>query len=157
MPSPPKVGMAQRWVSVVMSKVSSQDNFVAYVAAAVVVSLVSIFVFTWSQTRTNVPAKPEVSYSKFGPYVVENQNYSVTATITVQTSREDASWPNSNRQTLNVIFKKVLANIDAKTLKSPNNLQLIQDALIKGCDDAMPAKHVQAVLLTDFVIEPNGS
>jgi len=140
-----------------MSKTSSQDNLFAYVAAAVVVSLVAIFVFTWSKARSVDSFRPEVAYSKFGPYQVETQNFSITASIAVQTSRGDATWPDSNRQTLNVIFKKVLAATDMKILKSPNGLQQLQEALTAGCNAEMHAQHVQAILLTDFVVEPRNN
>ncbi|HSY28443.1 MAG TPA: hypothetical protein VK832_13120 [Burkholderiaceae bacterium] len=136
-----------------MSNAVAQDNFVAYVAAAVVVSLVSIFVFTWSQTRSNAPPVPEISYSQFGPYQIETQNFSISASLAVETTRDDAAWPNSNRQTLNIIFKKVLADTDMKTLKAVNGLQLLQDALTRGCDTELHTKYVKAVLLTDFVVQ----
>jgi len=57
------------------------------------------------------------------------------------------------RQTLNIIFKKVLADTDVKTLKAANGLQLLQDALTKGCDTELHTKNVKAVLLTDFVVQ----
>jgi flagellar basal body-associated protein FliL len=148
---------AQCLVSVIMSKAVSQDNLVAYVAAAVVVSLVSIFVFTWSQTRSNSPPTREVSYSQFGPYQIETQNFSISASLAVETDRDDASWPNSNRQTLNIIFKKVLADTDVKTLKAANGLQLLQDALTKGCATELHTKNVKAVILTDFVVQTRDS
>lgn len=140
-----------------MSKASSQDNFFAYVAAAVVVSLVSIFVFTWSQVRTVAPARPEVAYSKFGPYQIENQNFSISTTITVQTGLGDARWPISNRQNLNVIFRKVLADTDLKTLRSPHGLQQLQDSLTKACNTEMHTTAVQAVWLTDFAVQERNS
>ena len=109
--------------------------------------------FTWSQTRPPALPTPNVSYSKFGPYQIETQNFSITTTISVQTSRGDAAWPNSNRQTINVIFRKVLAATDVKTLKSPNRLQLLQNALTEACNTEMHTKYVQAVWLTDFVVQ----
>jgi flagellar basal body-associated protein FliL len=140
-----------------MSKATSQDNFVAYITAAVVVSLVCIFVFTWSQTRSRSQARPEFSYSLFGPYQIETQNFSISASLAVQTSRGDAGWPNSNRQTLNIIFRKVLADTDLKTIKAPDGLQRLQDALTKGCDTELHTNLVQAVLLTDFVVQSRDS
>lgn len=137
-------------------KADTQDNFFAYVAAAVVVVLVVIFVFTWSQTRSH-SNEPQVSFSPFGPYQIETEKLSISASLSVQTSRSDASWPNSNRQTLNNIFKRILATTDPKVLKTANGLQQLQDALTKGCDDELHTNYVQAVLLTDFVAQSRDS
>jgi flagellar basal body-associated protein FliL len=140
-----------------MSKASSQDNFVAYVAATVVVALAAIFIFTWSQVRNVNQIKPTVAYAKFGPYQVETQNYSLTVSLAVQTSIADSDWANDNRQLLNVILKKILANIDIQAAKAPNGLQSVQDALRQGCNAGMSTNIVQAVLLTNFVFQAQDS
>ncbi|MDR3482130.1 MAG: flagellar basal body-associated FliL family protein [Burkholderiaceae bacterium] len=144
-------------MSSAISKASSQDNFVAYIAAVVVLSLVAIFVFTWSQTRTVEPARPQISYTKFGPYQIETQNFSIATTLAVQTSSSDSRWPTSNKDVLNVIFRKVLAGTDMKTLRSPNGLQSLQEALTEASNNAMHTNFVQAVWLTDFVFQARDS
>jgi hypothetical protein len=133
-----------------LDKARTQDNFFAYIVAAIVVGAVVVFVIVWSQIRSNSPAIPDVSYSKFGPYQIETQRVSITATLTVQTSSYDADWPNINRKTLNTIFKKVLAETDVKILRDPNGVQLLQDALKKACVTEMHVDNVEAVFLTDF-------
>jgi flagellar basal body-associated protein FliL len=121
-----------------MSKANSQDNFVAYIAA-VVVALAGIFIFAWSHLNVSFtnPAKPQIAYAQFGP-------------LDVQTSTGDAEWTIRNRALLNVIFKKILADTDANTVKAPNGMQILQDALRKGANAAMGTQNVQAVLLTGF-------
>ena len=141
-----------------MSKTTERDNFFAYAAATVVVCLAVIFFFTWSQTRAHTrTVEPEVSYAPFGPFQIETQKLSISASLAVQTSRADASWPNSNREILNTVFKHVLESTDPNVLKSPKGLQQLQDALTKGCDDELHTDMVQAVLLTDFVAQSRDS
>jgi flagellar basal body-associated protein FliL len=133
-----------------LDKARTQDNFFAYIVAAIVVALVVVFVIVWSQVRSNAPATPEVSYSKFGPYQIETQHFSITATLSVQTSQDDADWPNTNRKTLNTLFKKVFLETDAKVLRDPNGVQILQDALKKESEAEFHTHSVQAVYLTDF-------
>lgn len=140
-----------------MSQATERDNFFAYAAAVVVVCLAAIVLFTWSQVRSH-KAEPEVSFSPFGPYQIETQDLSISAKLAVQTSRADASWPNSNRETLNTVFKHILESTDPKILKTPNGLQQLQDALTQGCNAELhSSKYVQAVLLTDFVAQSRDS
>jgi hypothetical protein len=113
--------------------------------------------FTWSQVRSH-KVEPEVSFSAFGPYQIETQDLSISAKLAVQTSRGDASWPNSNRETLNTVFKRILESTDPKILKDPHGLQQLQDALTEGCNAELhSSKYVQAVLLTDFVAQSRDS
>lgn len=139
-----------------MSQTTERDNFFAYTAATVVVCLAAIFIFTWSQTRSR-RVEPEVSFSAFGPYQIETQDLSISAKLAVQTSRADASWPNSNRETLNTVFKHILEATDPKILKGPHGLQQLQDQLTQGCNEELHTKYVQAVLLTDFVAQSRDS
>jgi hypothetical protein len=140
-----------------MSTADSRDNLFAYTAAVVVLCLVCIFLFVWTQGRMNGVARPDVSFSQFGPYQIETQHLSISVSLAVQTSRGDASWPNSNRQTLNVLFKKLLSDTSPKALKMPNGLQTLQDNLTKECNAELHNKYVQAVLLTDFVAQERDS
>jgi len=135
-----------------MSKTGSQDNFVAYIAAAVVIGLVGVFVLTWNHLKSPT-VSTGIAYAKFGPYRVETQTFALSATLVVQTDTGDADWPNRHKDALNVIFRKVLADTDAGTIKSPNRMQLLQDALTRASNTGLNTKVVQSVLLTDFTFE----
>lgn len=137
-----------------MATARSQDNFVAYIAAGVVVCVVAIVGFTWNQVRIAHDAtRPHVAYAKFGPYQIENQSFALRASLAVQTSLDDSSWPDKNRKALDVVFKQVLNDIDPNSIKSPNRLETLQNALVKGCSNTFKTPTVQAVLLTDFTFQ----
>jgi|GEM_PF-3457199 flagellar basal body-associated protein FliL len=132
----------------------TQDNFVAYIAAAVVICLAGIFLFTWSQVRAAHDAnKPHVAFTKFGPYQIESQAFAMNASLVVETSLDDSSWAEKNRKDLDIVFKRVLADADAKSLRSPKNLSTLQDTLVKTCDSTFGGHVVQAILFTDFTYE----
>jgi flagellar basal body-associated protein FliL len=133
-----------------LDKARTEDNFFAYITAAIVVGLVIAFVIVWSVVRSNSPASADISYEKFGPYQIEAQHYSISATLSVQTNHSDSDWPKMNRKSLNTIFKTVLAQTDVKIFKEPNGEQQLQDALKKACEIEMHTNKVQAVVLTDF-------
>jgi len=133
-----------------MAKSGTQDNFVAYVAAAVVIVLVSIFVLSWNHVKSS---GSDVAYVKVGPYRVDTQAFALTATLSVQMKAGNEDWANDHRQELNIIFKKVLAESDPSVIKAPNRLELLQKALTKAANSAMHTNVVQAVLVTDFTSE----
>ena len=136
------------------AKARTRDNFVAYIAAAVVICLAAIFLFTWNHVRASHDAtKPHVAYAKFGPYQIESQAFAMHASLVVQTSMDDADWPDKNRKDLDVVFKRVLANADPKVIRSPENLSTLQDTLVKSCDSTFSNHVVQAVMFTDFTYQ----
>jgi len=145
-------------VSIVMlDKARTQDNFFAYITAAIAVGLVIAFVVVWSVVRSNSPPAADISYAKFGPYQIETQRYSINVTLSVQTTQGDSDWPAKNRKMLNTIFKTVLAQTDVKIFKDPNGEQQLQDALKKACETEMHTNTVQAVVLTDFSFQTRDS
>jgi len=138
----------------VKAQVRTQDNLVAYIAAAVVVCLAAIFLVTWTQTRNAHDAtKPQVAYTKFGPYQIESQAFAMHVSLVVQTSLDDSSWPEKNRKDLDVVLKRTLANVDPKVIRSPNNLTKLQDIIVKACDATFNNQVVQTILITDFTYQ----
>lgn len=145
MAKPPVKGKAQA---------RAQDNFVAYIAAGVVICLAAIFLFTWAQVRASHDAtKPHVAFAKFGPYQIESQAFAMNATLVVETSLDDSGWADKNRKDLDIVFKRVLADADAKSLRSPNSLSTLQDTLVKTVDSTFGNHVVQGVLFTDFTYQ----
>jgi flagellar basal body-associated protein FliL len=136
------------------AQVRSRDNFVAYIAAAVVVCLAAIFLFTWNQVRASHDiTKPHVAFTKFGPYQIESQAFAMRVSLVVQTSLDDSSWPEKNRKDLDVVFKRALADADPKIVRSPNNLTTLQDVIVKACNSTFNNHVVQAVMFTDFTYQ----
>jgi flagellar basal body-associated protein FliL len=137
------------------SNAKSTDNFLVYLIAVVVLGLAAISLFVWSHNRkSDHVVVTRLTYSKFGPYQVEAQNYSIAASLSVQTDADDADWAKENQKSLDTVFKKLLAdNVDSGTLKTPNGLQTLQDALAKGSNAALGTNRVRTVLLTDFTTQ----
>lgn len=137
------------------SNAKSTDNFLVYLIAVVVLGLAAISLFVWSHNRkSDHVVVTRLTYSKFGPYQVEAQNYSIAASLSVQTDADDADWAKENQKSLDTVFKKLLAdNVDSGTLKTPNGLQNLQDALAKGSNAALGTNRVRIVLLTDFTTQ----
>ncbi|HEX7641780.1 MAG TPA: hypothetical protein VF472_06140 [Burkholderiaceae bacterium] len=132
----------------------TQDNFVAYVAAAVVVCLAAIFLFTWNQVRVAHDAvKPHVAFTKFGPYRIESQAFAMNASLVVETSTDNANWADDNRKDLDVVFKRALSDADPKVVRAPNNLPALQDILLKSVESTFGGHVVHAILFTDFTYE----
>ncbi|MBV8634422.1 MAG: hypothetical protein JO002_08040 [Burkholderiaceae bacterium] len=132
----------------------AKDNFVAYIAAAVVVCMAGIFLFTWNQVRAAHDVnKPHVTYTKFGPYRIESQAFAMNASLVVETSLDNSSWAETNRKDLDVVFKRVLSDADPKMMRAPNNLSTLQNTLVKTCDATFGSHVVQDVLITDFNYE----
>ncbi len=137
-----------------MAQARAQDNFVAYIAAAVVVCLAAIFLFTWNQVRAaHDLTKPHVAFIKFGPYQIESQAFAMNASLVVQTSLDDSGWAEKNRKDLDVVFKRVLADADPRVVRARDNLSTLQQMMVKTCESTFNNHTVQAIMFTDFTYQ----
>jgi flagellar basal body-associated protein FliL len=137
-----------------MSIRTSQDNFVAYVSAAIAVVLMVVGMIAWYQFHQTEVVPPTMAYTTFGPYQVQMQELTISASISVQTEAGNGDWAKQNRAKLEVIFQSVLAKVDPEKIKNKHGIEMLQDSLKDAANQDLQTNNVVAVLLTDFLLEP---
>ena len=138
-----------------MSTRNFQDNFVAYIAAMVTIGLIVMGASFWYQLRGNSAATPPMAYTKFGPYEVQVQNSTISASISLETDPDDVDWVRQNRASLDVIFQSVLAKADPQRLGGEYTIEMMQDALLDAANQDLHTNNLKiAVILTDFLLLP---
>lgn len=117
--------------------------------AVVLVGFLSIWLYFSYSAR---PLSPS-TYASFGPVVVRNSEFSIKATVAVQTSNEDAKWLANNKMSLDFALQNALTNLQADRLREPESIKYVQTALRDAANQALNTHNIEEVLLTDFIVQ----
>lgn len=117
--------------------------------AIVLIGVMSIWLYFSYSAR---PVSPS-TYASFGPLVVRSSEFSIKATIAVQTRMEDAKWLASHKKELDFALQTALANFDPKRLREPESVTYVQTTLRDAANKALNTRNIEEVLLTDFIVQ----
>ncbi len=137
-----------------MPKARQSDNFTAYVLVALTCTVICI-AMTWMYLLYQERTASNIAYSSFGPIVVRGSEFSIRATMAVQTRNKDASWVEANQKQLNFAMQAALASADPVRARAPDGVTYVQGILRDAVNTALGTRNVQEILLTDFVIQAN--
>lgn len=134
------------------AKPRQTDTSVIILASALAVVLVGI-VAGWLYISYLARPVASSSFASFGPMVVRSSEFSIKATIAVQTRNEDASWVKSHKKELDFALQAALGNVDAHRVRTPEGVTYVQEMLRDAANKALNTTHIQEVLLTDFIVQ----
>jgi len=117
--------------------------------AIVLIGVMSIWLYFSYSAR---PVSPS-TYASFGPLVVRSSEFSIKATIAVQTRKENAKWLASHKKELDFALQTALANVDHKRLREPESVTYVQTTLRDAANKALNTRNIEEVLLTDFIVQ----
>jgi flagellar basal body-associated protein FliL len=139
----------------VPKKEKQSDNFTLYVVGGALAVVLVGFVVAWFYFQQSRQMEPTVAYSTFGPMVVRASEFSVRATVTVQTDNDHASWMDANKKQLDYALQTALGQIDPDKARKPDGITYLQTTLQQATNGALKTNNVQQILLTDFIIQTN--
>lgn len=117
--------------------------------ATVLIGILSIWLYFSYSAR---PVSPS-TYASFGPVMVRSSEVAIKATIAVQTQNEYADWLSSNKKQLDFALQAALSSIDPQRLREPEGLAYVQTTLRDAANTALNTSNIEAVLLTDFIVQ----
>ncbi len=117
--------------------------------AIVLIGMLSVWLYF---SYSNRPVPPS-TYASFGPVVVRSSEFAIKATISVQTRNEDAKWLASHKKELDFALQAALANVDHQRLREPEGITYVQTILRDAANTALNTRNIEAVLLTDFIVQ----
>jgi flagellar basal body-associated protein FliL len=136
-------------------KPKQSDNFILYVVGGALMFVLIGFGIAWVYFQQNNPFGPPVAYATFGPIIVREPDFSIKATIVVQTSGDNASWLDNNKKQLDFALQNALSKADPLLVHKPDGLAYVQGMLRENTNGALKTQNVQEILLTDFIIQAN--
>ena len=137
-----------------MAKARQSDNFAAYMLIVVICAILCV-AMVWMYFDYKQRTASYVAYASFGPMVVRGSDFSIRATISVQTSNGDLSWVEKHKKAVNFALQSALAAADPVRARAPDGVTYVQDMLHASLDQTLGTRAVQDILLTDFIIQKN--
>lgn len=132
--------------------VRKQDRFAVYAAGIVLLGLIaisfSIYEFKFANRNS-----AGLSYIELGQNVINVDGLVARMQATIQVDTGDAGWLQENKTQLDGSFKKAAVTLDLEALRNPENIPDAQLELQKRINHELNTDKVQAVLLTEFLIQ----
>ncbi|MDF3035695.1 MAG: hypothetical protein K0S28_969 [Paucimonas sp.] len=136
-------------------KKSGNDNRLAYILSIALFLIVMAFLLVWAQVK--LPKRtyqPDIAYTEFTGMRVHNQGYAMLANFSVQTAGSNASWVRRNEKEVREVLRHALATAEPEKLRNAEGLTALQGMLRDAVNAVYPDAHIENVLLTDFILQP---
>lgn len=138
-----------------MANKGQSANSTVYILLAVVCAILCAAMawmyFDYKQRST----ASHVAYARFGPMIVRNSEFSIRATVAVQTRNADISWFESNKGAVNFALQAALAKADPSLVRKPDGVAYVQGLLRDSINGRLGTQAAQDIVLTDFLIQQN--
>ena len=135
-------------------KKKGNDTRIAYYAGITVTCLVLGFLVGWGYLKVSQPrAGADVAFAVIGPLNISTQGHSLSATLALQTSPDDADWAKKNTPALSAALRQALFDTDPKIMRTPAGLVSLQSALAQTLNGSSDQPRVQQVLFTDLTLQ----
>jgi hypothetical protein len=129
-----------------------QDRFALYATIVVLLGLATASYIIYETKFSNLNSAG-LSYKELPQSLIIKDGLVAQMQATIQVDDEDAAWLNENIDALDGGFKKAANALDLEVLRHPENLPKVQMELKKRINNDLKTGKVQAVLLTQFLIQ----
>lgn len=130
------------------------ENLVVYLSVIVFAAIFGVLLALvyYYQQQQKLPGSDQ-SYTKMGTMRFQLNDFSMRATLALQSGNDDLEWMNKNRNAVQQFLEESLKNTKPATLTSskPEKLQQLQNELTEELNKKFPQAHVQQVLFTEFL------
>ena len=132
----------------------SNDNLVVFLSVIAFSAIFGVLLaWVYFYQKQQQLASPDQSYTKLGTVRFQMPDFSVRATLALQSNNDDQEWVNQNKPKLQKFLETRLqdAKPDSLVSSSPQKLQQLQRTLTDDLNKTFPEAHVQQVLFTEFL------
>lgn len=136
------------------SKARQSDNTAAYLLLAVVTIVVCGFM-AWMYWQYKERENVAVAYTTIGPIVVRGAEFSLRASVAVQTRQADSDLIGGQAKNIDFSLQSALIDLDPLRVRQADGLSYVQQTLKTAVSMVTGAQVVEDVLLTDFIIQEN--
>jgi flagellar basal body-associated protein FliL len=138
-----------------MAKNRQSDRFIIVILCSILACMVFGMAIAGFYLQYGLRLVSPVSYSSFGPVVVRGSQFSIKATMALETRNEDASWAENHQPELDAALQTALLNADPQRIRGPEGVTYVQGMLRDAANAALKTRNVQEVLLTNFIVQSN--
>ncbi|MFZ6815694.1 flagellar basal body-associated FliL family protein [Undibacterium sp. Rencai35W] len=139
--------------SVKKSPVKKKDHFSQYAAAIILLLFIVSSVLVYLHMQRPPANTADLSYMALPQAVVNIDGQVTRVQVTIQVDTDDQDWLIENKKVLNEFFQIALAKVNADDLRTPEGFATMQQDLKKELNQAMHTDKIQAVLLTELLLQ----
>lgn len=130
----------------------SEDRFTLYAATFVLITLIAI-TFSVYMFRDKNENAAGLSYIELTQNLINDEGMVARMKVSIQVNSSDAEWLQLNKQGLNDVFSKEASTLDIEALRTPEGFNAAQETMRKRLNTALKTDKIQAVLLTDLLLQ----
>lgn len=130
----------------------SEDRFTLYAATFVLITLIAITfsVYVFRDKNENAAG---LSYIELMQNLINDEGMVARMKVSIQVNSSDAEWLQLNKQGLNDVFSKEASTLDIESLRTPEGFNEAQETMRKRLNTALKTDKIQAVLLTELLLQ----
>jgi hypothetical protein len=148
---PPTKSAAKATVKKVKAA-QSEDRFTLYATTVVLITLIAI-TFSVYMFRDNNENAAGLSYIELTQNLINDEGLVVRMKVNIQVNSSDVDWLQLNKKGLNDVFSKEASTLDIGSLRTPEGFNAAQETMRKRLNTALKTDKIQAVLLTDLLLQ----
>lgn len=150
--APPVRPLPKRTQSIKQKK-QSEDRFTIYAATFVLLALIGITFSVYKFREASNENSAGLSYVELNQTLVNEEGLIARMKVNVQVEAGDEKWLQENKKALNDHFAAAATKLDLGTLRTPEGFNAAQEELRAGLNKTFHTDKIQAVLLTDLLVQ----
>lgn len=130
----------------------NEDRFTIYATAIVLLTMIvitlSVYIF-----RSRDENAAGLTYIELSQTLLNEEGLIARMKVNIQVDTDDAKWLQENKKALNDRFPEAATKLDLESLRTPEGFNEAQEELKKGLNQTFQTDKIQAVLLTDLLVQ----
>ena len=133
-----------------------QDKFAQYAASLALLGMLLFAGGIYSYVQRDPANEAALSYSPLPAAVINVDGQVARLQVTIQVDLDDQEWLEQNKTVIQQIFQIVVSRVNPLDLRTPEGFQAMQQELKDEINSQMKVDKVQAVLLTELMMQSRG-
>lgn len=133
-----------------------KDKFALYAASLALLGMLLFAGGIYSYVQRNSTNDAALSYSPLPAAVINVDGQVARLQVTIQVDAEDREWLETNKKVIQEIFQIVVSKVNPLDLRTPDGFLAMQEELKEEINSQMKVDKVQAVLLTELMMQSRG-
>ncbi|MFZ6646756.1 flagellar basal body-associated FliL family protein [Undibacterium sp. TJN25] len=133
-----------------------KDKFAQYAAAIALLGTLLFAGGIYSYVQRDPTNDAALSYSALPAAVINVDGQVARLQVTIQVDAEDQEWLEQNKKVIQEIFQIVVSRTNPLDLRTPEGFKAMQAQLKDEINSQMKVDKVQAVLLTELMMQSRG-
>jgi flagellar basal body-associated protein FliL len=113
-----------------------------------IVITLSVYIF-----RSRDENAAGLTYIELSQTLLNEEGLIARMKVNIQVDTDDAKWLQENKKALNDRFPEAATKLDLESLRTPEGFNEAQEELKKGLNQTFQTDKIQAVLLTDLLVQ----